>query len=94
MAADLLLALHPAGGCRTGSDRRGVVDASLRVRATKGLRVADNSIMQVPVSGNTEAAAYVIGAKAARLILVDVASPLEIRCSFIATSSATGLQHV
>jgi len=37
------------------------------------LRVADNSIMPAPVSGNTQAAAYVIGAKAAALILAEAA---------------------
>jgi choline dehydrogenase len=66
----------------------------LCVRGTEGLRVADNSVMPAPVSGNTQAAAYVIGAKAAMLILADVAPPVEIRSSFIATSPTTGLRHV
>ena len=69
--AEAALAYHPAGSCRMGSDGQAVVDASLRVRGTAGLRVADNSIMPAPVSGNTQAAAYVIGAKAAALILAD-----------------------
>ena len=67
--AEAALAYHPAGSCRMGSDKNAVVDASLRVRGIEGLRVADNSIMPAPVSGNTQAAAYVIGAKAATLIL-------------------------
>ena len=67
--AEAALAYHPAGSCRMGSDKNAVVDASLRVRGIEGLRVADNSIMPAPVSGNTQAAAYVIGAKAAALIL-------------------------
>ena len=92
--AETALAYHPAGSCRMGSGRHAVVDASLRVRGTEGLRVADNSVMPAPVSGNTQAAAYVIGAKAVSLILAAVASPVEIRSSFIATSSTTGLQHV
>ena len=71
--AETALAYHPAGSCRMGSDRHAVVDASLRVRGTEGLRVADNSIMPAPVSGNTQAAAYVIGAKAAVLVLADPA---------------------
>jgi choline dehydrogenase len=69
--AEAALAYHPAGSCRMGSDGHAVVDASLRVRGIDGLRVADNSIMPMPVSGNTQAAAYVIGAKAAALILAD-----------------------
>lgn len=73
LAAETALAYHPAGSCRMGSDRHAVVDASLRVRGTEGLRVADNSIMPAPVSGNTQAAAYVIGAKAAVLVLADAA---------------------
>ena len=71
--AETAQAYHPAGSCRMGSDRNAVVDARLRVHGTEGLRVADNSIMPSPVSGNTQAAAYVIGAKAAALILADAA---------------------
>jgi len=66
-------AYHPAGSCRMGGDGQSVVDATLRVRGIEGLRVADNSIMPAPVSGNTQAVAYVIGAKAAALILADAA---------------------
>ena len=65
------LAYHPAGSCRMGRDGQAVVDAALRVNGIHGLRVADNSIMPSPVSGNTQAAAYVIGTKAAALILAD-----------------------
>ncbi len=71
--AEASLAYHPAGSCRMGSDDHAVVDAALRVRGVAGLRVADNSVMPAPVSGNTQAAAYVIGAKAAALILADAA---------------------
>jgi len=46
----------------------GVVDEQLRVRGIDGLRVADASIMPAPISGNTNAAAIVIGEKAAELI--------------------------
>jgi choline dehydrogenase len=60
---------HPAGSCRMGNDGQSVVDARLRVHGTEGLHVADNSIMPAPVSGNAQAAAYVIGVKAAQLIL-------------------------
>lgn len=73
LGAETGLAYHPAGSCRMGSGAHAVVDAALRVRGIEGLRVADNSIMPAPVSGNTQAAAYVIGAKAAALILANAA---------------------
>jgi choline dehydrogenase len=53
------------------TDSQAVVDASLQVHGIAGLRVADNAIMPSAVSGNTQAAAFVIGAKAAQLILAD-----------------------
>ena len=55
-----------------GNDGHAVVDARWRVHGTEGLRVADNSVIPAPVSGNVQAAAYayVIGVKAAQLILV------------------------
>lgn len=59
---------HPAGTCRIGPAGIGVVDAELRVHGTTGLRVADASIMPTIVSGNTNAAAIMIGEKAADLI--------------------------
>ena len=71
--AEAALAYHPAGTCRMGHDPQAVVDARLRVHGIQGLRVADNSVMPSPVSGNTQAAAYVIGAKAAALIRADTA---------------------
>jgi len=47
------------------------VDERLRVRGVSGLRVADISIMPTVTSGNTNAPAMVIGARAADLILED-----------------------
>jgi choline dehydrogenase len=73
LSARASVAHHPAGTCRMGRDRGAVVDATLRVRGIDGLHVADNSVMPGPVSGNTQAAAYVIGAKAAGLVLGDAA---------------------
>jgi choline dehydrogenase-like flavoprotein len=55
---------HPTSTCRMGS----VVDAELRVLGVDGLRVADASVMPSIVSGNTNAAAIMIGEKAAELI--------------------------
>lgn len=60
---------HPVGTCRMGSDERAVVDPELRVLGIAGLRVADASIMPNIVGGNTNAAAMMIGERAAELII-------------------------
>ena len=64
-------AFHPAGSCKMGPDAMAVVDCRLRVRGIDRLRIADASVMPVVVSGNTNAAALVIGANAARMIAED-----------------------
>jgi choline dehydrogenase len=46
-----------------------VVDSQLHVRGVKNLRVADASIMPLPMHGNTNHACIMIGAKAADIIL-------------------------
>jgi choline dehydrogenase len=59
---------HPAGTCAIGKEGRAVVDPRLRVRGVEGLRVADASVMPTVITGNPQAACFVIGEKAADLI--------------------------
>jgi choline dehydrogenase len=59
---------HPVGTCKMGVGPDAVVDPELRVRGIAGLRVADASIMPNVVSANTNAAAMMIGEKAADLL--------------------------
>lgn len=65
---------HPCGTCRMGpdSDPSAVVDAQLRVRGMKGLRIADASIMPAITSNNTNAPSIMIGEKCADLIRSNV----------------------
>ena len=62
---------HPTSTCRMGSDPNAVVDERLRVRGFERLRVIDASIMPTVVSGNTNAAAVMIGEKGSDMVLAD-----------------------
>ena len=54
-----------------GADAAAVVDPQLRLNGIAGLRIVDNSIMPSVISSNTNAAAIMIGEKAADMIKID-----------------------
>lgn len=62
-----LTVYHETSTCRIGD----VVDPRLRVLGIDALRVADASVMPNVVSGNTNAAAIMIGEKCAELVAAD-----------------------
>ena len=72
------LAMHPVGTCSMGMGSEAVVDPALRVIGVEGLRVADASIMPTVPGGNTNAAAIMIGEKAADLIRGRALPPAEL----------------
>ncbi|WP_408895434.1 GMC family oxidoreductase [Rhodovastum atsumiense] len=65
---------HPVGTCRIGSDRAGVVDATLRVHGLVGLRVVDASVMPALISGDPHLSVRMIAGRAAGWILQDAAA--------------------
>jgi choline dehydrogenase len=63
---------HPVCTCRMGPDPwQSVVDPRLRVHGVDGLRIIDCSVFPNIISGNTNAAAMMVGAKGAELVLED-----------------------
>jgi choline dehydrogenase len=59
---------HQVGTCRMGVDEGAVVDPRLSVHGIAGLRVADASIMPAVTTGNTNAAAIMIGERVAAFV--------------------------
>lgn len=65
---------HPVSTCRMGPDpARSVVDPRLRVHGLQSLRVIDASIFPGNITGNTNAASIMTGAKGAAMVLEDQA---------------------
>jgi choline dehydrogenase len=60
---------HYAGTCAIGTDERSVVGTDLDVHGISNLRIADASVMPLPISANTNATVYAIAERAAELIL-------------------------
>lgn len=65
---------HAAGTCKMGKDgdETAVLDAELKVRGAKGLRVADAAVMPTLHGGHTQAPVYGIAEKAADLIKASI----------------------
>ena len=59
---------HPSCTCKMGPDSNSVVNEQLKVRGIGNLRIADASIFPKIISGNTNAAAIMVGEKASELI--------------------------
>ncbi len=67
-------AWHTVGTCRMGEPGQSVVNSRLQVHGIDGLRVADISVMPTIASSNTNAAAMMIGERAADFMLMDAKS--------------------
>lgn len=67
---------HPCGTARMGRDAAAVVDARLRVHGVGGLRIADASIIPLPLSGGLAAPVLMIAERAADFIAADTRARL------------------
>jgi len=76
LAGDIATTIfHPVGTTRMGraDDPLAVVDAQLRVRGIRGLRVADAGVMPTITSGNTNSPTLMIAERAAHWMIADAA---------------------
>lgn len=64
---------HQCTTCKMGpaDDPEAVVDHKLRVYGVSNLRVADTSVIPMPITGHTNVPAYMVGEKLADLIKFD-----------------------
>ncbi|MGN5373577.1 GMC family oxidoreductase [Sphingomonas hankookensis] len=67
--ATIMTGSHPTSSCAMAAGNGGVLDAELRVKGVRGLRVADASAIPRVPRGNTNAPAIMIAEKASDLIL-------------------------
>ena len=69
---------HYAGTCKMGAvdDESAVVTPELKVKGVEGLRIADASIMPLPLHGNTNAPCIMIGEKLAQFLIKSPVSVL------------------
>jgi len=72
---------HPVGSAKMGRGPDAVVDPALKVHGVEGLRIVDASVMPSLVSGNTNAAAVMIGEKGSDMILQDAGASAPIALS-------------
>lgn len=71
---------HPGGTCRMGGHEAPVAP-DLRLRGVPGLRIADASVVPLPMGATMQAPSMLIGHRAAQLILRDIARPSSGRCA-------------
>lgn len=64
---------HQTTTCKMGpsSDPEAVVDHKLRVYGISNLRVADTSVIPIPLTGDTNVPAYMVGEKTADIVKSD-----------------------
>ncbi len=68
IAAHAAPLFHPCGTARMGTDAAAVVDPALRLRGIGGLRIADASVMPLPVSGGLAAPVMMIAERLSEMI--------------------------
>ena len=71
-------AYHPSCTNKMGTDKMAVVNEETKVHGISNLRVVDSSIMPDIVSGNLNAATFMIGEKASDMILGKKEQPLDV----------------